>query len=193
MPLALGQIVSSNHPLYHLLVGVGLLGLVASFNGIILASGRALFEMGRVGFLPHFIGHTLRTTKTPAAALLLNLVIGIAAILFLNTGGLITMSAFGAVTLYVVSMLALLRLRKLEPDLARPYRTPLYPLLPLTAIVIATGSLATMCYYNFSANDPLGSITLWYLAFIAAAFVYFFGVVRWRLTKEDLAHFQSIE
>ena len=38
-----------------------------------------------------------------------------------------------------------------------------------------------------------GPVTRWYLGFVGAALVYFFGVVRWRLTKEDLAHFRSIE
>ena len=50
LPLAIQQISGNTSAVYHLVVGVGLLGLVASFNGIILAAGRALFEMGRVGF-----------------------------------------------------------------------------------------------------------------------------------------------
>ena len=106
LPLAIEQIVGSNHIVYHLLVAIGLLGLIASFNGIILASSRALFEMGRVGFFFRFMGRANRRTRTPINALLVNLAVGITAILFLDTGGLITMSAFGAVTIYVVSMIA---------------------------------------------------------------------------------------
>ena len=41
LPLALGQIVGNNNLLYHLLITVGLFGLVASFHGLMLASGRS--------------------------------------------------------------------------------------------------------------------------------------------------------
>jgi ethanolamine permease len=207
LPLALGQIVEQGHWLYKILIGVGLLGLVASFNGIILVAGRALFEMGRVGFLPHFIGRANATTKTPINALVLNLIVGTLAVLFLDTGGLITMSALGAVTLYIVSMLALMRLRVIEPDLPRPYRTPFYPIFPLITLAIATFALVTMLYFNMNlevaqqwwrGEAPLvdflrGAITLWYLAFIAGAFVYYALVVRGRLGPEDIDHFHRLD
>ena len=35
---------------------MGLLGLIASFHGIILAAGRATFEFGRVGYAPKALG-----------------------------------------------------------------------------------------------------------------------------------------
>jgi ethanolamine permease len=191
LPRALAQAVGRGHVLYDLLIGVGMLGLIASFNGIILIAGRALFEMGRVGFLPRFVGHTHPRTKTPVMALVLNMVFGMIAILLLDTGRLITMSAMGAVTLYMVSMLALMRLRAKEPELARPYRTPLYPLLPILAMLIATLSLLAMLYFNFEGG--WSSISAAYLAFVAGAFAYFFLFVRPRLTAEDIAHFQRID
>jgi len=168
------------------------LGLVASFNGIILASGRALFEMGRVGFFFRPIGYANAKTQTPINALLVNLAIGLIAILFLDTGGLITMSAFGAVTLYIVSMVALIRLRQKEPHLARPFKTPCFPLFPLIALVIATFSLLTMAYFNFDRN-PAQSYSLWYFGYIALAFVYYVIFLQGRVSAEDIAHFQRIE
>src|SRR5450432_4266006 len=56
LPLALSHIVGNNNMLYHLLITIGLFGLVASFHGIILAAGRSCFEFGRVKFAPGFIG-----------------------------------------------------------------------------------------------------------------------------------------
>ena len=197
LPLALGQIIAPGHVLYHLLVGIGLLGLIASFNGIILVAGRALFEMGRVGFLPHIIGHSNRHTRTPVNALLLNFVVGMLAILFWDTGGLITMSAIGAVLLYIVSMIALMQLRRLEPDLKRPFRTPWYPILPLTALSIATFALATMLYFNFNNADAPNLFQRWlslvFCGVIGLAFVYYYVVVRGRLTARDISHFQRID
>ena len=82
----------------------------------------------------------------------MNLAIGIVAILALDTDGLITMAAFGAVTLYIVSMIALIQLRRREPELERPYRTPWYPVFPLVALSIAAVSLTTMTYFNWNSG-----------------------------------------
>lgn len=148
LPLALGHIVGDSHVLYHLLITVGLFGLIASFHGIILVAGRSTFEFGRVRFAPEFLGRVHRSFRTPANALLVNMAIGIVALLTGKTGEIITMSVFGALTLYIIAMISLLRLRKSEPDLPRPFKVPLYPLFPLTALIIASVSFCAMAIYN---------------------------------------------
>src|SRR6185436_3210134 len=122
LPLALSKIVGGNNILYHLLITIGLFGLIASFHGIILAAGRSSFEFGRVKMAPAFIGKVNGRFQTPANALLVNMLIGIAALLLLKerTGDIIIISVFGALTLYIISMMSLLRLRKKEPGLERP-------------------------------------------------------------------------
>src|SRR6185295_15086775 len=45
LPLALAKVVGGSHFLYHLLIGIGLCGLLASFHGIILVAGRATMEL----------------------------------------------------------------------------------------------------------------------------------------------------
>jgi len=175
-------------------MAAGYLGGIAQIVEFVFAPPAiAMFEMGRVGFLPHSIGRSNRKTQTPIHALLLNLAIGIVAILALDTTGLITMSAFGAVTLYIVSMIALIQLRRREPTLERPYRTPWYPVFPLVALSIAAVSLATMTYFNWNAGQLATSYSLWYYGFVMAAFVYYWAVVRKRLTAEDIAHFTRID
>ena len=149
LPLALGHIVGSNSWLYHLLIMIGLFGLVASFHGIILAGGRASFEFGRVKYAPALLGKIHPRFRTPSNALLVNMVIGIVALLTGKTGEIITISVFGALTLYIVSMIALLRLRKTEPDLERPFKTPFYPFFPVIALIIAVLSFIAMTVYNF--------------------------------------------
>ncbi|HEY2720086.1 MAG TPA: amino acid permease, partial [Chitinophagaceae bacterium] len=108
LPLALSHVVSSNNMLYHLLITVGLFGLVASFHGLILAAGRASFEFGRVGFAPGFIKNIHTKFQTPSNALLVNMGIGIIALFTQKTDEIITISVFGALTLYIISMIALL-------------------------------------------------------------------------------------
>jgi ethanolamine permease len=52
------------------------------------------------------------------------------------------------VALYILAMLALIRLRSLEPNLPRPYRTPAYPILPGVALIVASVSLIALGWYN---------------------------------------------
>lgn len=148
LPLALSQIVSQNNFLYHLLVTVGLFGLVASFHGIILAAGRSTFEFGRVGCAPAALGKVSDRFRTPANALLLNMLIGIVALLTGKTAEIITLAVFGALTLYIIAMICLLRLRAKEPGLDRPFKVPAFPLFPLTALSIALISFVALVVYN---------------------------------------------
>ena len=148
LPLALGHITGSNNFLYHLLITVGLFGLIASFHGIILAAGRSVFEFGRVNYAPPFIGKIHRKFQTPSNALLVNMAIGITALLTGKTSEIITISVFGALTLYIVSMISFLRLRKNEPQLVRPFKAPWYPVFPVTALVIASVSFVAMMILN---------------------------------------------
>jgi ethanolamine permease len=76
------------------------------------------------------------------------MVIGIGALLSEKTAEIITISVFGALTLYIISMISVLQLRKTEPNLERPFKVPLYPLLPIIALTIAVISLLSMIYYN---------------------------------------------
>ncbi|GAA4829172.1 ethanolamine permease [Algivirga pacifica] len=171
LPLALGVVVAESHVLYKLLVGIGLLGLVASFHGIILAAGRATFEFGRVGYVPRFLGRAHQRFQTPSNALWINMGLGIIALLTGKTGEIITIACFGALTLYIVSMLSLLSLRKKAPEMARPYRVPFFPIFPMLALGIATIALLSMTYYNLS----LAGI---FLLIMGGSYLYFYFGIR---------------
>lgn len=148
LPLALGRVVGESNALYHLLIAIGLFGLVASFHGLILAAGRASFEFGRVNYAPSILGKVHPKFKTPANALLLNMLLGIGALLTGRTAEIITISVFGAITLYIISMITVVVLRIKEPGLQRPFRVPFYPAFPLIALTIAVGALVAMLVYN---------------------------------------------
>jgi ethanolamine permease len=77
------------------------------------------------------------------------MLIGIIALCTGKTDEIITISVFGALTLYIFSMVSLLMLRKSEPGLNRPFRVPLYPAAPVVALGIALFSFIAMTIYNF--------------------------------------------
>jgi ethanolamine permease len=166
LPLAMGMVVSSDSWLYQTLVSIGLFGLIASFHGLILASGRATMEFGKLGYAPKILGSVNRTFQTPAIALLVNMGLGIMALLTGKTGDIITISVFGALTLYIISMVALLKLRQSEPHLERPFKVPLFPVLPIIALVIGVFCLVAMSYFN-------GFLAVLYFGVLAISFILF--------------------
>src|SRR4030095_1473937 len=166
LPLALAQITGSSNWLYHLLITIGLMGLVASFHGIILAAGRATFEFGRVKYIPALFGKVHARFKTPANALLINMVIGIFALITGKTGDIITIAVFGALTLYVISMISVIALRKKEPGMARPFKVPFYPYFPAIALIIAFVSLIAMATLYVK-------LALIYFGILALSYIWF--------------------
>jgi ethanolamine permease len=159
-------------------------GLVSSLNGLSLASGRAILEMGRAHYLPAVLGKVDPDRKTPANALIFNFLFGTLALLVLDTAKLITWSALGAVMLYVLAIPALIGLRRKHPHLARPFRTPLYPYLPAVAFVLALGCFVAMIIGNM--NEPgalapiteLGSVDIEFGLFWVVALLVYVAVVR---------------
>ncbi|RFD18827.1 ethanolamine permease [Komagataeibacter melaceti] len=157
LPQAMKRVVGAHSDWLHMLVWLGLFGLVASLHGIIMGYARQMFALARAGFLPSVLGRVHPRFHTPYAATLAGGVIGIAAIFSDNvisingqslTATLVTMSVFGALTMYVFSMISLFRLRRTEPDLVRSYRAPLYPVLPAIALGGALVALSAVIYYN---------------------------------------------
>ncbi len=167
LPLALSHITGSEGWMFHLLVTIGLMGLVASCHGIILAAGRATFEFGRINYIPKIFGHVHSSFKTPANALMANMVVGIIALLTGKTGDIIIMACFGALSLYIISMISVIVLRKNEPGLDRPFKTPFYPYTPVIALIVASTALVAMItLYLMLALVYFGIIGVTYAGFL---------------------------
>lgn len=127
LPEAMAVVVGKDSGITHILVAISLFGLIASFYEIIIGYLRQMLALARAGYLPCFLSAIHPRFQTPHWALIVGGGIGIIAILSGKTAELITMPAFGALVLYIISMLALFRLRATEPSLARPFVAPLYP------------------------------------------------------------------
>ncbi len=175
LPLALSHTLGTGHILFKLVGVIGLFGLIASFHGIILVAGRASYEFGRVKFGPSALGKINPRFKTPANALLVNMVIGIVALFTGKTGEIITIACFGALSLYILSMVSVIRLRRKFPEMDRPFRVPLYPLTPIIALVIASIAFVAVTIYN-----PILAVI--YFAILIFTYIWF------KLTNRSQAH-----
>jgi ethanolamine permease len=131
-----------------LFAGLGLFGLIASFHATILGYSRQLFALARAGYLPSFLATVNPRFQTPHWSLITGGIIGLTALLSGTTDEIITLSVVGAIVLYGTSLLSLFRLRKTEPQLPRPFRTPFYPVFPLIALILSTICLLAIVYFN---------------------------------------------
>ena len=175
LPQAMKVVVGENSGWLHMLVWIGLFGLIASFHGIIMGYSRQIFALARAGYLPRYFAGLSPRFNTPHRALLAGGVVGVAAIFsdeWISFGGqtltanIVTMAVLGAIVMYLISMAALFKLRRSEPQLLRTYRAPFYPVFPAIALILGLVCLGAMVWFNFT-------LTLLFLGLMAVAYVYF--------------------
>ncbi|WP_082599451.1 amino acid permease [Nocardioides sp. Root151] len=117
-----------------------LLALTTVIMVVLIAQSRVLFAMGRDGLLPPSLGRVSPTFLAPSTAAL---VAGsIAAVLALWPGlfQLEQLLVIGALFSFLFCALAVIVLRRTQPDLERGFRVPMMPLLPVLSAT-ATGWL----------------------------------------------------
>jgi ethanolamine permease len=145
---------------------VGLTGLVASFFSIIFAYSRQLFALSRAGYFPRALSVT-SGRKVPHVALILPGIVGFLLAAITEDGAtMINIAVFGATVSYVLMMLSHIVLRRREPDLERPYRTPGGTVTSGVALALAAAAVLA----TFQVDQKAALITL--LVYAAAA-VYF--------------------
>lgn len=189
LPQAMKMIVGEHSSWMHMLVWIGLFGLIASFHGIILGYSRQFFALARAGYLPHGLAKLSRF-QTPHRAILAGGVIGIIAIFcdgvnlqgMSLTAAMITMAVFGAIVMYIMSMLSLFRLRRSAPELERSYRAPGYPVIPAIALVCSVICLVAMLWFN----PEIGGL---FIAFMVAGYLYFLST---RSRRDSVANAEMV-
>ena len=138
----------------------GLFGLVASFFSIIYAYSRQTFALSRAGYLPRALSVT-NGRKAPVLALLVPGAVGFVLSLTGQGAMLLNMAVFGATVSYVLMMVSHIVLRRREPDLPRPYRTPGGTATTGVALVLAAAAVVATFLVDVTA-------ALWTLAAYAA-------------------------
>ena len=115
------------------------LGLLTSFNGCFLAGCRVVFALGRGGLLPKWFGSVSSRHKTPVNAILF---VGMITLMgtFVGKSSLnpiVNVGSLAYVCGWLMTCLSAIRLRKIAPQLERPYRVKKKPVLHLGAVVAA--------------------------------------------------------
>jgi ethanolamine permease len=166
LPLALEEAYGGSNALSTFVNIAGLAALIASFFSIIFAYSRQTFALSRAGYLPRILSIT-SGRRTPWVALVVPGIIGFLLSLTGNGVILIDIAVFGATISYVLMMLSHIVLRRREPDLERPYRTPGGVLTSGVALVLAVlAVIATFIVDRTAAFITLGAYVL-FIAYFA--------------------------
>jgi ethanolamine permease len=165
----------------------GLAGLIASFFSIIFAYSRQLFALSRAGYLPRQLSVT-GGRRTPYIALVLPAGIGfLLAAIFEDGALMINIAVFGATVSYVLMLVSHIVLRRREPELERPYRTPGGVATTGVALVLAVAAVVA----TFFVDEKAAGITA---AVFVALMLYFLLYSRHRLVADaPEEEFEAIE
>lgn len=121
-----------------ILASIGVLvSILGALNGVLMAGSRVAYQLGMEYRLPfsRSLQKLSPQAKTPVGGIIW---MGIIAILWSLTGQfgfLADVGVFGSWIFYVFSFIGVIVLRKTHPHLVRPYKVPLYPFLPIVAIL----------------------------------------------------------
>ncbi|MBE7706768.1 MAG: amino acid permease [Cyanobacteria bacterium SIG30] len=128
-------------------ISVGALaGLTSVLLVLMLAGSRVLYAMSRDGFLPKSLQMVHKKFQTPYA-----ITIGIAAVViagsfFIDINMAADLCVYGTFTSFIIVCVAVLILRKTDPERHRPFKVPFSPLFPSLGVVCCGG---LMGYYTF--------------------------------------------
>jgi len=167
LPLAVQEAYGGSNFLSSFVNIAGLAGLVASFFSIIFAYSRQMFALSRAGYLPKILSLTGRR-RTPWVALIVPGAIGLIMSITGDGARLLNIAVFGATISYALMMLSHIVLRRNEPDLERPYRTPGGTLTSGVALVLAV--LAVVATFIVDVQAALIMVGVY------ALFLLYFGL-----------------
>jgi basic amino acid/polyamine antiporter, APA family len=159
-----------------LTVGMAISALGA-LHVVVLTGARIPYAMARDGVFFQFAKRIQPTFHTPSGALIF---LGAVAALLALTGSfeeLYSLFVFAVWIFFALTAIALLRLRRIAPDLARPYRAWGYPWTPLIFLLAAV-ALTINLWMVRPGRSSLG------LAVIVAGIPFFY---RWRKSPHTSA------
>ena len=127
---------------------------------------RIIFAMARDGMLPGFFGEVSASTSTPVKTIVMVGVICALFAGFIPLGKLAELVNIGTLFAFVMVCIGVVVLRRSQPDLPRPFKTPFSPLVPLLG-VLSCGALMA-----FLPSDTWVRFIVWQALGLAFYFAY---------------------
>jgi APA family basic amino acid/polyamine antiporter len=147
------------------------IGAIAGLSSVMLVllygQTRVFYTMSRDGLLPGALAKVHKTFRTPWIN---TIIVGIAAMLaagFLSLDALSDLTNVGSLAAFALVCITVIYLRNSEPGLVRPFRTPLYPAVPilgaLMCLVLLLSLMATPATRHFFLIYLVGGIVVYFI------------------------------
>lgn len=142
-----------------------------------LAATRILYAMSRDKFLPKMLRAIHKKHRTPHIMTIIVGLVIIAGSLIMDLNISAELCNYGTFTAFIAICIALIVLRKTEPNLKRPFKVPLVPLIPILGIV----SYSALMLYPLMR---ISTSTLMFIAWIVMGILIYFSFSYKNLRKD---------
>ena len=165
-------------PWFAVLVKIGAIAGLSSVMLVLLyGQTRIFYTMSRDGLLPSQLATVHKRFKTPWINTIIVGVAACGAAGFMSLDALSDLSNVGSLAAFALVCITVLYLRFARPNLARPFRTPLFPVVPILGAVMCAVLLMSLMAGAVTRNFFLGYL-------IVGVVLYFvFGVWNSKLGK----------
>ena len=170
------------------LISVGsLAGLTSVLLVMEMAATRILYAMSRDHFISQRFLALHPKFKTPAKLTWTVGLLSVLGILTLNLDVAAELCNYGTFTSFIIVCVAVLILRKTDPERPRPFKVPLSPFLPAMGIICCGGLMI------YKSMQPTGSALLFPIWLAVGMIIYlFYGYVKNRM-NENKIHNEKVE
>lgn len=149
------------------------LSCLGSANGCLFASGRLCFAAARDKHFPTILSFIQIKRYTPMLSIIFTTIVSIITLIPGDLSTLIDFYSFCTWVSYGITMIALLVLRRTEPNLHRPYKVPLF--IPVFVLIMSV-------YLTVSPIVQTGRVTFFYaVVFIFSGLLFYFPFVYFKV------------
>ena len=161
------------------------IGALAGLTSVLLVyqlgTTRILYAMSRDGFLPKSLQIIHKKYNTPHVITWVSGIIVVLGALFMDLNVSAELCNFGTFTSFTIVCIAVLILRKTDPNRHRPFKVPFVPLFPILGILFCGG---LMIYSLFTLGTSAILFPLWVIIGVIFYFAYCYGNIR-KIKKES--------
>jgi amino acid transporter/nucleotide-binding universal stress UspA family protein len=164
-----------------LILSGGLISTISALNATIFSSTRVAFALGRDRNFPGFFSKVHAKNQTPHWSIVSTLVLVVLMAVSLPIEDVASAADIMFLLLFLMVNFAMIKLRKLRPDLDRGFKVPLFPYLSIAGILL----LLFLAVYMFNY-----SISAWIVTIVWVAL----GLVVYRFyaSSREIEHVQKI-
>ena len=146
-------------PIGGVVVSIGsIFATLTTINGAMGGGSRIAYGLSRRSLLPLIFSKIHPKYCSPYMALALTSVVAIIFVLTRGIDFIVYAIALGYSVTAIMVCLALIRLRRTEPHLFRPFKVPLFPLIPIIAIGVLLLMILTMSLESLALGLIFGAV-----------------------------------